>query len=109
MWSNSVTFTVIQPNITSITPTSGNAGTQVTINGTNFGASQGSGSVWLGSKLAGSIVSWSNTQIVATVDSGSVTGSAIVQQGGVWSNSVSFTVTTPTLTSYRPGHRARRR
>jgi hypothetical protein len=102
VWSNSIAFTVIQPNITSISPTSGITGTQVTITGTNFGAAQGSGSVWLGSKLAGSIVSWSNTQIVATVDSGSITGNAIVQQGGVWSNSVAFTVNTPTLTSVSP-------
>jgi IPT/TIG domain-containing protein len=102
VWSNSITFTVITPNITSISPTSGIAGTQVTITGTNFGSSQGSGSVWLGSKLAGSIVSWSNTQVVAVVDSGATTGNAIVQQGGVWSNSVAFTVLTPTLTSISP-------
>jgi hypothetical protein len=102
VWGNSVTFTVITPNITSITPANGVAGTQVTINGTNFGASQGSGSVWLGSKLAGSIVSWSNTQIVATVDSGATSGSCQVQQGGVWSNSISFTVHTPALTSISP-------
>jgi hypothetical protein len=99
LWSNSIAFTVIQPNITSITPTGGVAGTQVTFTGTNFGATQGSGSVWLGSKLAGSIVSWSNTQIVATVASGSITGSAQIQQAGVWSNAIAFTVATPTLTS----------
>jgi IPT/TIG domain-containing protein/beta-propeller repeat-containing protein len=102
VWSNAIAFTVITPNVTSISPTSGVAGTQVTFTGTNFGASQGSGSVWLGSKLAGSIVSWSNTQIVATVASGSVTGSAQVQQNGVWSNSLTFTVTSPNLTSISP-------
>ncbi len=102
VWGNAVTFTVITPNITSISPTTGVTGTQVTFTGTNFGATQGTGSVWLGSKLAGSIVSWSNTQVVATVASGSVTGSAQVQQGGVWNNSLTFTVTTPTLTSVSP-------
>jgi IPT/TIG domain-containing protein len=102
VWSNSITFTVVTPNITSVSPTTGVAGTQVTINGTNFGASQGSGSVWLGSKLAGSIVSWSNTQVVATVASGAVTGNAIVQQGGVWSNSIAFTVIVPVLGSVTP-------
>jgi trimeric autotransporter adhesin len=102
VWSNSVAFTVVQPNITSITPTTGGTGTQVTFTGTNFGATQGTGSVWLGSKLAGSIVSWSDTQIVATVASGSITGNAFVQQGGVWSNSIPFTVVTPTLTSVSP-------
>ncbi|MGZ5442602.1 MAG: DUF7948 domain-containing protein [Thermoanaerobaculia bacterium] len=102
VWSNSIAFTVPAPSLTSITPTSGVTGTQVTYTGTNFGSTQGSGSAWLGSKLAGSIVSWSDTQIVATVASGSVTGSAQVQQGGVWSNSIAFTVTTPALSSVSP-------
>jgi IPT/TIG domain-containing protein len=102
VWSNSIAFTVITPGITSVSPTSGYPGTQVTLNGTNFGASQGSGSVWLGSKLAGGIVSWSNTQIVATVAATAASGSAQVQQGGVWSNSVAFTVITPSVTSVSP-------
>jgi IPT/TIG domain-containing protein len=102
VWSNSITFTVITPNITNITPTSGITGTQVTITGTNFGASQGSGSVWLGSKLAGSIVSWSGTQVVATVASGAITGSAQVQQGGVWTSPITFTVVTPHVESIDP-------
>jgi hypothetical protein len=90
------------PALTSVSPTSGYPGTQVTFTGTGFGASQGTGSVWLGSKLAGSIVSWSNTQIVATVASGAVTGSAQVQQGGVWSNAITFTVVTPNVSSLSP-------
>jgi IPT/TIG domain/Beta-propeller repeat len=102
VWSNAIAFTVPTPNVTSITPTSGAAGTQVTFTGTNFGATQGSGSVWLGSKLAGSIVSWSNTQIVATIASGSKSGSAQVQQGSVWSNSIAFTVITPNVTGISP-------
>jgi hypothetical protein len=102
VWSNSTAFTVIAPSLTSVSPTTARAGDSITLTGTNFGASQGTGSVWLGSKLAGSIVSWSNTQIVATVASGAVTGNAIVQQGGVWSNSIALTVLTPTLTSIDP-------
>jgi trimeric autotransporter adhesin len=102
VWGNSVAFTVITPTLTSVSPTTGAVGTQVTFTGTNFGATQGTGSVWLGSKLAGSIVSWSNTQIVATVASGSVSGSAQVQQGGVWSNSLTFTVVTPALGDVSP-------
>ncbi|HEY0373015.1 MAG TPA: IPT/TIG domain-containing protein [Thermoanaerobaculia bacterium] len=102
VWSNSIAFTVVTPSLTSITPTSGIAGTSVTLNGTNFGATQGSGSVWLGSKLAGSITSWSNTQIVAVVASGAVTGNAQVQQGGVWSNQIAFTVPSPVLASIDP-------
>jgi hypothetical protein len=101
-WSNSITFTIITPTISSISPSSGVPGTQVTINGTNFGATQGSGQVWLGSTYAGSIVSWSNTQIVATVAANSTSGNAQVQQSGVWGNQVAFTVTSPSITSVSP-------
>ena len=92
VWSNSIAFTVITPNVTSLSPTSGPAGTQVTITGTGFGTTQGSGMVWLGTKYA-TVVSWSDTQVVATVASGSATGGTQVYQNGVWSNAVTFTVT----------------
>ncbi len=101
-WSNSITFTIVTPTISSISPSSGVPGTQVTINGTNFGATQGSGQLWLGSTYAGSIVSWSATQIVATVAANSVSGNAQVQQSGVWGNQVAFTVTSPSITSISP-------
>jgi len=38
------------------------------------------------------VVSWSNTQVVATVASTAVTGIARIQQNGVWSNALAFTV-----------------
>jgi len=57
------------PILTGASPTSGGAGTQVTITGSGFGATQGSGTVWLGSTL-GSVVSWSDTQVVANVATG---------------------------------------
>jgi hypothetical protein len=93
VWGNTAALTVITPVVTSISPTSGPVGTQVTINGTGFRTSQGSGNVWIGSKLASGIVSWSDTQVVATVASGSTTGATQVLQGGVWSNTITFTVT----------------
>src|SRR6266446_5359357 len=101
VWSNTVNLTVSTPNITSVTPTTAIAGTQVTITGTGFGASQGSGNVWLGSTY-GTLVSWSDTQIVANVASGSKSGVAQVLQGGVWSNTVNLTVSTPNITSVTP-------
>jgi hypothetical protein len=67
-------------------------GTSVTITGIGFGSVQGAGVVWLGSLAAGQIVSWSNTQIVATVASGSVSGVAWVEQNDTWSNMLTFTV-----------------
>ena len=90
--SSAIQFTVDTLYITSISPNSGVAGTSVTIIGTGFGSSQGTGTVWLGSTTADQIVSWSDTQIVATVASGSVSGVARVEQNGQWSNALPFTV-----------------
>ncbi len=101
VWSNAVDFTVITPNISSVSPATAVAGRQITISGTGFGASQGSGNVWLGSTY-GVLVSWSDTQIVANVASGSKSGVAQVLQGGVWSNTVNLTVSTPNITSVTP-------
>ena len=93
--------TPVSPNITSVTPTSGSGGTQVTIAGTGFGATQGSGYVTLGTTF-GQVVGWSNSQIVAKVATGSQTGVVQVQQGGVQSNSINFTISTPVITSVTP-------
>jgi hypothetical protein len=89
--SNPVAFTINTPQITTVTPNSGSAGASITITGSGFGTAQGSGIVWLGS-APGAVVSWSDTQIVAAVDPASVTGIARVQQNGIWSNTVKFTV-----------------
>jgi len=103
VWSNQISFTVNSPHITSISPSSGVAGDSITINGTNFGASQGSGNVWLGSNY-GNVVSWSDTQVIATIASGSTSGVAQILQNTVWSNQISLTVITPHITSISPNH-----
>ncbi|MGO9241049.1 MAG: IPT/TIG domain-containing protein [Bryobacteraceae bacterium] len=92
VWSDAVPFSVNTLHVASVDPASGAAGTSVTFTGTGFGSSQGNGTVVLGS-TAGVVVSWSDTQIVATVASASVTGVARVQQNGAWSNALAFTVT----------------
>ena len=94
-------YTIQPPSITSLSPTSGAAGVQVTISGSGFGATQGSGKVWLGT-TPGAVVSWSNTQVAATVSPGATSGLAQVQEYGVWSNSVSFNVNTATITNVTP-------
>ena len=100
--SNGVSFTVlVPPSITSVSPTSGIPGTSVTITGTGFGSTQGSGTVWLGS-INGVVISWSDTQVVATVAAGSTSGTAKIMQGGVWSNAVNFTVIAPQVSSVTP-------
>lgn len=78
-------------HLISVSPASGSPGTSITITGTGFGSSQGSGTVWLGS-TDGQVLSWSDTQVVAAVASTSVTGVARMKQNDVWSNAVSFTV-----------------
>lgn len=102
--SNGVTFTVTAaPSISSLVPTSGIVGAAVTINGSNFGPTQGNGSVTFNGKTA-TINSWSATQITTSVPAGATTGSVIVTAaGGVASKGVTFTVTPPpSITSLSP-------
>jgi hypothetical protein len=93
VWSNAVSFTINTPQISNVTPSSANPGANVTIDGSGFGSTQGGGVVWLGSTFA-AVVSWSNTEVIATVASNALSGIVRVQQNGLWSNSESFTVTT---------------
>jgi len=103
--SNGVTFAVTAagPNITSLNPTSGLVGSAVTISGANFGATQGTSTVKFNGTAAAA-TSWSTTSIGVTVPAGATTGNVVVTVGGVASNGVSFTVTTPapSLTSLNP-------
>ncbi len=101
--SNGVSFTVVPaPSITSLSPTSGAIGAAVTVTGTNFGSTQGSGTVKFNGVLA-TITSWSATSIAVTVPSGTSTGTVVVFASGVNSNGVSFTVVpAPSITSLSP-------
>ena len=105
--SNTTSVTIVSPStpvlpsITAASPNSGTAGTQVTLTGSGFGTVQGGGTVWLGSTL-GTVVSWSDTQVVATVNTGSSSGVGQIQQNGLSSNSVPFTVNTATITGASP-------
>jgi len=89
--SNAVNFTVNNPHIGSVTPNFGSAGTTVTISGSGFGASQGSGIAWIGS-TQGLASSWSDNQVQAAVDASAVSGIVRIQQNGVWSNALTFKV-----------------
>ena len=60
-----------------------------TVTGTGFGT--GSGTAWLGDRAA-SVVSWSDTQVVATVDPSAKSGVAKILQNGVWSNAIPFSL-----------------
>jgi hypothetical protein len=91
------------PSITSLSPTSGAVGTEVTITGSSFGASQGSSTVTFNGTAA-SVSSWGDTSIATTVPSGATTGNVVVTVGGIASNAVNFTVTSsgPGITSLSP-------
>ena len=90
------------PSITSLSPTSGPAGTSVTITGSNFGSTQGTSTVNFNGATA-TPASWSDSTIVAPVPGGATTGNVVVTVGGVASNGIPFTVTitavSPTITA----------
>src|SRR5208282_5475049 len=66
--------------ISSVSPPSGLAGTQVTITGANLGTAQGT-VAFNGTSAA--VTSWGSTQIVATVPVGATTGLVTATAGGV--------------------------
>ena len=93
-------FTVVSaPSITSLSITTGAVGATVVITGTNFGSSQGSGTVKFNGTAA-TVTSWSAASITVTVPSGATTGNVVVYASGVNSNGSSFTVVSaPSITS----------
>ena len=80
------------PAITSLSPTSGAIGANVTISGSNFGSSQGSSTVTFSGVSAAAASAWSATSITVAVPTGATTGNVVVTVGGQASNGVSFTV-----------------
>jgi len=92
--SNGLPFSVI-PNISSLSPTSGPAGSTVTITGSGFGFAQGTSTVTFNGISAGVANSWGATSIVLSVPAGATAGNVIVTVGGVPSNGVAFTATPP--------------
>jgi hypothetical protein len=89
------TVTSAPPSITSLTPNAGSVGRTVIIAGTNFGATQGTGTVKFNGTPATSIGIWSGTSIMATVPPGATTGPVTVLTAAGLSNGVTFTVLAP--------------
>ena len=97
-----VVFTMPNPVITSLSPTSGAESTQVQVNGSGFGATQGSSTISFNA-IAATVVSWSDTQILARVPSTAGSGPVQVIEGGVKGNAnVYFTVPAPQISSISP-------
>ncbi len=97
-----VVFTMANPVVTSVTPSTGPTGTQVQINGTGFGATQGGSMVGF-NNVAAAVVSWSDTQIVAVVPAAAISGPVQITEGGVISSpNIYFNVPAPVLNSIAP-------
>ena len=96
-------FNIPGPQITSISPATGGVGTQVTVNGSGFQTVKGSASSVNFNGWAGTVVSWSDTQIVTSVPSNAKTGPVMVMVNGVSSNQDAlFTMPVPTVTGLTP-------
>src|SRR5207253_2139230 len=90
------------PAITSLTPSTGAAGTSVTIAGANFGAAQGTSTVTFNGTTA-TATAWTATSIAASVPAGATTGSVVITVNGVPSNGMTFTVAQPpSITTLTP-------
>jgi len=84
------------PTLASLSTSSAAAGTPVTLTGSNFGATQGTGVVRFGTTVA-SVSAWSDTQISATVPSGLTVpvSVAMTTTNGTTSNGITFTPPAP--------------
>ncbi|HEU5132941.1 MAG TPA: IPT/TIG domain-containing protein, partial [Pyrinomonadaceae bacterium] len=81
------------PAISNLSPASGLIGTAITINGTNFGATQGTGTVTFNG-ISATPTTWTDTSIVAAAPSGTTTGPVVITARGQASNGVTFTLLT---------------
>lgn len=101
--SNTRPFTVL-PHIDSLDVSSGNTGDALTVTGTTFGTTQGSGVVEVNG-IAASITSWADTSIEITIPADAVDGDVVVTEGnGASSNGVGFDVI-PTISGFSPVRR----
>jgi RHS repeat-associated protein len=90
------------PTINSLSASTGVAGAQINIAGTNFGSSQGNSQVYLNGTAA-TVNSWAAGAITITIPNGATSGPLVVSvaPGMDDSNAVSFAVTsTPLLTGW---------
>jgi len=102
-YSNGINFTIPSQIVSSVSPTVGPAGMQVTIAGSGFGSSQGTSVLSFNGTTATSIASWSSTQIVATVPATASTGPVVVTANSIPGNiNTIFTVAHPVISSVVP-------
>jgi hypothetical protein len=90
------------PIITSLSPNDGPVGTVVTINGNNFGSSQGTTGTVTFNGVAATPISWSNGGIQVAVPNGAATGYVAVTVAGSTSNGEKFGVEGPIVSAQNP-------
>jgi RHS repeat-associated protein len=93
--SNQVSFTLTNPVINSLSINSAPVDQEITINGSNYGTTQGSSSVVFNNVTANPS-SWSNTAITVPVPAGATTGNIVVTVNGVAATGYMFMVVPPT-------------
>jgi hypothetical protein len=96
--SGGAVFTV-SPFIASISPTSGEPGSSITIAGLNFTATAGTVTF---NGLTATIDNWSNTSVSARAPNGATSGNIVVTSGTLQSNGQAFSVIGPAITSLTP-------
>ncbi|OFW56336.1 MAG: hypothetical protein A2Y75_03815 [Candidatus Solincola sediminis] len=87
------------PHIDSVSPASGAVGTEVTIEGSNFGSSRGSSHVSFESIQASQYNEWSDMRIRCLVPAGALSGNLKVTTGDGASNEVNFVVSLASVAS----------
>jgi len=99
--SNGLPFVVGNvPVITSLSDPAGPVGSQLTVTGVNFGATQGTSTITFNGTAATAIITWSGTSMVVNVPAGATTGNVLVTVGGNASNEITFVVgSVPVITA----------
>ncbi len=102
--TNGIPFTyTTTPTIGDIAPTSGGAGTYVQVRGYNFGASQGSSTVTINGTSLGTANNWAQGILGVVLPAGLSSGNLVVNVGGVATNGIPFTYSTPpTISDIEP-------
>ena len=99
--SNSVSFTLVSGfSVTAVTPNSGITGETVIITGSGFGTSQGSSTLTFNGTKA-TVISWTNTSLVASVPAAATSGPVVVNVAGANSDGIYFTAQ-PHILSFSP-------
>lgn len=84
------------PVVAGTVPRSTTRGSAITVNGFQFGSSQGAGKVMIGNLECGQILSWTDTQIQCVVPDDAVSGPVtVVTDPWTSNNSVTLTVVVP--------------